>query len=101
MLRECIDGKETTEGTTIAIHWQCKSYNEIDMDRWLEVGLKMGLEGKELQSFVSEQLVIERNERQRECKFKKAQMEARRHCENMNMSENANERKSVGNMNMN
>ena len=61
----------------------------------------MGLEGNELQSFVSEQLVIERDERQRERTFKRVQMEARRHCANMNMSENANERKSVGNMNMN
>ena len=46
------------------------------MDRLLEVSLKIGLEGKELQSFVSEQLVIERDERQREREFKKAQMEA-------------------------
>ena len=40
--------------TAIAIHWQCNLYNEIDMDRLLEVGQKMGLEGKELHSFVSE-----------------------------------------------
>ena len=69
------------------------------MDRLLEVGLKMGLEGKELQSFVSEQLAMERDERQREREFKREQMEAeeastsqerrwkpRRHCENMNMN---------------
>ena len=72
-MRECIAGKETTDGTAIAIRWQCKSYNETDM---LEVSLKIGLEGKELQSFVLEQLVIERDERQREREFKRAQMEA-------------------------
>ena len=40
------------DGTALAIHWQCKSYNETDMDRLLEVDQKMDLEGKELQSFV-------------------------------------------------
>ena len=46
------------------------------MNRLVEVGLKIGLEGKELQSFVSEQLVIECDERQREREFKRAQIEA-------------------------
>ena len=46
------------------------------MDRLLEVGRKMGLEGKQLQSFISKQLVIERDERQQEREFKRAQMEA-------------------------
>ena len=36
----------------------------------------MGLEGKESQSFVSEQLFIERDERQRKREFKRAKMEA-------------------------
>ena len=46
------------------------------MDRLLEIGRKMGLEGMQLQSFVSKQLVIERDERQQKREFKRAQMEA-------------------------
>ena len=61
LLCEGIAGKETTDETAIAIDCQCKSYNETDMDRLLEVGQKMGIERKGLQSFVSEQLVVERN----------------------------------------
>ena len=83
------------------------------MDRLLEVGQKMGLEGKELQSFVSEQLVIEHDERQREREFKRAQMKAeeastlrerefkRAQMESENMSQSANKRKTVGYISMN
>ena len=48
------------------------------MNRLLEVGQKMGLDEKELQSFVSEQFVLGRDERQRDCNFKRAQMEVER-----------------------
>lgn len=45
------------------------------MKHLIDIGQKLGLEGKELQSFASQQQAIGREERQRECEMKKDELE--------------------------